>query len=487
MIQSNRILIIDDDPDFAVKMRLAFKHLHFDGALSGEEGTKLLRGRQYELVLLDLNLSPEVPGLDGLKLIGPIKSEFAMTPMIVVTADNRTETVVSAMKLGADDFLRKSEFDILSWGRKFELLIENKALSQRLSDMEEERFPFLGNCDKIQEIKRTLRVLAEEQNASLLIIGETGVGKEVAARYLYHHSPRKGKPFVTVNLPAIPDTLMESTLFGYRKGAFTGADSDQIGLFKQADTGILFLDEMGEINQSLQLKLLRFLDSKIIQAVGDDKEVELDVQIIAATNRNSLELVNSGQLRQDLYYRLKHMTLEIPPLRERGDDLRKLLVYYLERAGYRSVNDILDSTVYRRLLKYDWPGNVRELKNTVDSMLLRSRVLKKTKVDESCLPAEMGRENRLESNLPNNKQLKFLPAELDKSVAVTELKAIESALNETYGQKQAAAQLLGINMDQMRYRVMKFWDQFPDLVLKHPVITTRYKLSKEGRNGLEDK
>ncbi len=477
----NLVLIIDDEPHFIKKMCFAFNSFTIDAAINSKEALKILDTKDYDLILLDLNLNINSTELDGLKLINPIKTKFPDIPLVVVTSDDRTETIVTAMKKGADDFLRKSEYDMLSWKKKFDLLIENSALNNRLRNLEEERFPFIGNCNEITEIKRTLKIMSRESNATILIAGETGVGKEVAARYLHRHSPRRNKPFITVNLPAIPDNLLESTLFGYKKGAFTGADFDHTGLLKKANKGILFLDEIGEINQSFQLKLLRFLDTKRIQLVGDDKEIELDVQIITATNKNISELVNSGQLRNDLYYRLKHMVLEIPPLRMRGNDVQKLIAYYLERAGYQKTESILDSAAYNRLLSYNWPGNVRELRNTIDYMLLRSRVLKKKHADEDCLPSELRDINDSINASMNSVQLKTRFDELDKSSAATELEAIESALRKTYGQKQAAAQLLSINMDQMRYRVFKYWNQFPELVLEYPTIMARYKLPKEGR------
>ena len=475
------ILLIDDEPSFVRKMRLGFKEYHFTEALNQEQVQQLLTKNNYDLILLDLNLDTSSNDLDGLDLIEPIKKVHPDTPLVVVTADEKTETVVTAMKRGADDFLRKSNFDLLSWKKKFDLLIENKILAnenKELKNQEAQQYPFIGKSKEIQEIKNTLKILAEKPDITLLITGETGVGKEVAARYLHKRSKRRDEPFVQVNLSSIQPTLLESALFGHKKGAFTGANYEREGYFRKADGGILFLDEIGDIDANIQVKILNFIDNKTIQVVGDEKDVQLDVQIIVATNRDLKELVDNGQFRPDLYYRIKNFHIEIPPLRYRKDDIPEILSFYLRQTGYENIDKIINSDAQELLMVYDWPGNIRELKNTVDSMLLKMRIKGKTKVDEECLTDELRRlpdENRLYSEEsvtiePNSKDLKI-------SLAATELTAIEEALRKTYGQKQAAAELLGMSADQMRYRVLKWWKSNKTILEKYSFIKKYYNLN----------
>jgi len=478
----HRILLIDDEPAFAHKIQVGFPEYSFIVQDSLEQSLESVESQNTELILLDLNLNPATPVLDGLEFIKPFKERYPEIPLIVVTADERTETVVTAMKLGADDFLRKSSFDLLSWKKKFDLHIENRKLlleNRKLKSQESQSFPFIGISPEIQEIKKTLDILAETPDVTVLITGETGVGKEMAARYLHQKSKRRDKPFVSVNLPAIPETLLESSLFGHKKGAFTGATYQREGYFSRANHGILFLDEIGDIGNGLQAKLLRFLETKSIQAVGDEQDINLDVQIIVATNQNLKELVEQNRFRADLYYRIKNFQIEIPPLRHRPDDIEPIFFYYLKKAGYNEPESILDSDVIARLKSYEWPGNVRELKNTVDAMLLRMKVHRKSRIDLSCLPDEIREDREIkhasfavpQAFLSNNDKLK-------NRIAHSELSAIEEALKKTYGQKQAAANLLGLSADQMRYRVLKWWKVFPQAFEDRTYIKKYYRLKE---------
>ena len=471
----SKILIIDDESSFVSKMRLAFKSFSFTEALTIPKAKQLYSHKEFDLILLDLKLTPSQNTLDGLKLIEPIKKIHPETPLVVVTSDEKTETVVKAMKLGADDFLRKSNFDLLSWKKKFELLIENKRLNAQLSNLEIEKYPFIGNSNQIKEIKKTLEMLAKESDFTVLITGETGVGKEVAARYLHKKGKRSKKPFVAVHLSAIQETLLESALFGHKKGAFTGADYDREGFFRKADEGILFLDEIGDVTPSLQIKLLRFLETKTIQVVGGDEEIHLDVQIIAATNHNLKELIDTNKFRADLYYRLKNFEIEIPPLRQRKDDISEIFLYYLKKSGYSNLDDILEAEVKNKILNYEFPGNIRELKNTVDSMLLKAKVKQKKKVNTECLPEEI----RLSYNHLHEPKGEIKTSEendIQIKMAKIELTAIENALKQTYGNKSAAAKFLGMTADQMRYRVLKWWKIDHSLLSSFANIIEKYKL-----------
>ena len=472
-----RLLIIDDELSFIHKMRFAFSDYQFSEALTIEQARAALKKNNFDLILLDLKLDPSSNKLDGLELIQPVKSAYPDTPLVVITADEKTETVVDAMKKGADDFLRKSGFDMLVWKKKFNDLIKISHLNQEIRNLQAEKYPFIGSSPEINEIRKTLTLLAENPLITVLITGETGVGKEVAGRLLHQLGKRRHKAFVAVNLSVIQESLLESALFGHKKGAFTGANYDREGYFRKANGGILFLDEIGDINCDIQVKLLRLLETKTIQVVGDENDIQLDVQIIVATNQNLKSLVDDGEFRTDLYYRIRNFQIDIPPLRHRKEDIEEILYFYLKRSGYSHPEKVLTEDVKEKLIAYYWPGNVRELKNTVDTMLLKMKVLHKSKIDLDCLPEDIV---QTQKNIAYQEELKYKEIRYDfQSQSTTnELSTIEKALNETYGQKQAAAELLGMNADQLRYRVLKHWKSSTNHVIQFPSIVKYYKLSR---------
>lgn len=445
----SKVLIIDDEPDFNQKLRIGMRSFDYDEALTVEASKGKLRDNSYDLILLDLNLNPATERLDGLDLIQPIKKSHPTTPLVVITADEKTETVVIAMKLGADDFLRKSNFDLLAWKKKFELLIENRALNQRIRNLEEEKYQFVGNSSGIREIRKTLDILADNPDVTVLITGETGSGKEVSARYLHQRSKRRNKPFVPVNLAAFQDTLIESALFGHKKGAFTGATSDRMGYFRKADGGILFLDEIGDLTLSSQGKFLRFLEDKIINVVGDEKDIQLDVQVLSATNKDLKKLVGEGSFREDLYYRIKNFTVEIPPLRERKEDISFLVSYFLSIQGFGAGTDIVSGRVWEIFQEYNWPGNIRELKNTIDFALIKSQ---NKRIEPYHLPKDLIDSSPI-SAIVQEGHLEF-PLDLEERANRFQLELIDRALKKTYGNKGGAAKILNLDLDKMRYKVM---------------------------------
>jgi DNA-binding NtrC family response regulator len=445
----SNVLIIDDEPDFNHKLRIGIPDFDYDEALTVEASRNRLRDNTYDLILLDLNLNPDTEKLDGLDLIQPIKKNNPATPLVVVTADEKTETVVTAMKLGADDFLRKSSFDLLAWKKKFDLLIENRSLSQRIHSLEEEKYQFVGNSSGIKEIRKTLDTLADNPDVTVLITGETGSGKEVSARYLHQRSKRRSKPFVPVNLAAFQDTLIESALFGHKKGAFTGATSDRMGYFRKADGGIIFLDEIGDLTLSSQGKLLRFLEDKIINVVGDEKDIQLDVQVLAATNKDLKKLVAEAGFREDLYYRIKNFTVEIPLLRERKEDIIFLVHHFLSIQGFRTGMHMVSDRVWKIFKEYDWPGNVRELKNTIDFALIKSG---KGRIEAHHLPKDLTDSSLLFS--PNQETNLEFPLDLEEKAIHFQLELIDRALGQTHGNKSKAVSILNLDLDKMRYKII---------------------------------
>jgi len=472
----SNILIIDDEPDFNQKLRIGMPGFDYTKALTIEDANRHLKVNGYNLILLDLNLDPTTNELEGLDLIKPIKDKHPQTPLVIVTSDEKIETVVTAMKLGADDFLRKSNFDILGWQRKFELLIENQTLNQKITRLESKQSTFIGNSPKIREIKKTLKILADNPDVTVFITGETGVGKEVAARYLHQHSKRCNNPFVPVNLSAIQDSLIESSLFGHKKGAFTGANYEREGFFRKANGGILFLDEIAEIKPEIQVKILRFLESKTIQVVGDEKDIKLNVQIIIATNKDLKTLVSAGKFREDLYYRIKNFHIEIPPLRYRKNDVNDILADYISRLGYKDHDRLINQDVKEKVLSYDWPGNIRELKNAVDYMVLRQKIQNKAIIDSDCLPEEIQRRQNAPLRKDVHQYADGLNNSMKNEIARIELSYIQEALKKTSGQKQKAAQLLKMTLDDMRYRVKKYSEYCPEILEDYPDIKKTYKL-----------
>jgi DNA-binding NtrC family response regulator len=468
----DRILIVDDDASFINQLKASYSNYCVEGCNSIPQAVKHLSDSTYDLILLDLMLDPNSDELTGLTEFKTIAEPAQGTPIVVVTADNKTETVVTAMKLGASDFLRKAEFDFIGWQNKFKLLIENHRLNKRLSSIESANYAFIGVSPVIADIKKTLELLSHEPKITVLLTGETGTGKEVAARYLHNIGSRRDKPFITVQLTSIQSNLMESALFGHRKGAYTGASYDRAGFFKSADKGVLFLDEIGEVTPEVQVKLLRFLENRTITAVGEDSEVNLDVQIVAATNQNLVELVESGKFRSDLYYRLKNFQVELPPLRHRREDINPLLEYYITKSGYQAGLQLIDANALEALNSYDWPGNIRELRNTVDSMLLKLRLNQKSQIDLSCLPAEISMTN---ITLPDIEPMEKMPVMgVKRQTATIELRQIEAALVKHVGNKGKTAKELAISIDQLRYRVKKLAPLFDDFGKLFPTINKCY-------------
>ena len=480
------ILIVDDDPEFHQQIRYAFRRNYvFEGAINIEHLHKKLQEKaEFDLILMDLVLddSEEKKGLD---LILKVKEQHPRIPIIVVTADREIDTVVRAMKIGAKDFLPKGDYDFEFWNQKFIEIIEGsklkaenqqlKAEVKRRRDQESKEYTFIGESTNIQDIKRMLRLVSDEPDITVLILGETGVGKEVAARFLHQHGARQDQPFQAVNLSAIQETLLESTLFGHKKGAFTGATRDMEGYFRQANGGILMLDEIGDINADIQIKLLRFLETKLIRPVGADQDVLLDVQIIAATHRNLQEEVEKGNFRADLYQRLKAMVVEIPPLRERKSDIPLIMQHYL---GETQMRDLLTPGAIDMLLAYNWVGNIRELKNTINYMLLRKKIYEKDMIDQECLPSEI--QNYQPTAQPiattNAAPAAGKALTMDEEHALIDLRKIEESLIRKNKVKKDVAVELGLeNTDNLRYKIKKYYDKHPHLFDAFPLIKESYK------------
>lgn len=370
----SNILVVDDEKSQAeiIKSILTTQGHRVGVCLSCREAMKKVAEEPYDLVLTDLKMPRE----DGLALLANLKKDYPQLGTVVMTAHGSIESAVEAMKLGAMDYLQKP-FDskelVLTLDKAFErldLVRENLRLKEELAT----RYSIeniVGNHGRLQEVLKQIRKVAPT-DATVFIRGESGTGKELAARAIHNLSRRKAGPFFPVNCAAIPNALMESELFGYEEGAFTGARHRKAGLFEQADQGTLFLDEICELDLSLQAKVLRFLQEKSLLRVGGVKPVNVDVRIIAATNQDAEERMAAGKFREDLYYRLNVVSFVLPPLRERKSDIPELAHYFIDKLNkaLRTKVKGLSPESLEILMAYDWPGNVRQLESVVERALI---------------------------------------------------------------------------------------------------------------------
>ncbi len=469
------ILLIDNNPDFHIQVEFGLENFNVQTAISASEGYKLLAKYHFDVLLLDLALDrADVDYVGGLDRILTMKREYPELPVIIVTGDKERETIVAAIENGADDFLYKGEegfFEkaqtkILKAIKQNRFIQEHKAINDgknsKDSDLiasQESDVIFLGETPKILEFRKKLKFLGGQRKVSLLITGETGTGKEVAAKYLYANSSRKGQPFVVVNLSAISKDLLESELFGHVKGSFSGAIKDHTGYFEMANKGILFLDEIGEISLDIQVKLLRFLEDAVISKVGSTQKIELDIQIIAATHRNLREEIIKGKFREDFFHRLNRFPLHLPSLRDRKADLELLISYYL-KIPKENVSQQFTEAAFKKLKGYNWPGNIRELVNAIEQIELNQKYLEKEVIDEECLPEEI---KNYEPGADLEKiQQEFPNLKLEEQVALARLREIEEALLNCMGKKGLAAEKLGKNNDGIRYEIKTYFKKYPD-------------------------
>lgn len=415
-------------------------------AACGSEGLAKLESFSPDLVLLDLRL----PDMSGIDVLRAVKHEQPRVPVIMITAHGTVESAIEAMKIGAVDYISKP-FDmeelkiiVLRSLEVVELASEVDYLRGELG--EKLNTTLIGESQAISDIK-ALIAKAADTPATVFIEGESGTGKEVVARLLHQQSSRANKPFVAVNCAAIPETLLESELFGYERGAFTGAVNRKKGKFEVAGSGTIFLDEIGEVPPQIQVKLLRVLQEKVFERVGGNETVKMGARVIAATNRNIKKSVREGSFREDLYYRLQVIPINLPPLRDRKEDIPELVDYFLKKYDYRHKVKGFSPGALKLLCNYEWPGNIRELENTVErSLILCSDHL----ITSSYLPREMTDETRPDKDLAID-----LP-ENGISLEDVERSLIVKALQKSGGNQTKASRLLGVTRSALIYRMEKY-------------------------------
>ena len=397
-----KILIIDDEPDICKALRYLLEHEEYSVtcAYSGEEGIEAFRKDWFDVVLTDLKMGR----VDGMAVLEKIKETSPEMPVIIMTAFGSIESAVEAMKLGAADYIIKpflNEEIKLTIGRIIEqkkiirrIIRENIALKQQISQRMACR-DFVANSDSMIKIIETLeKVIPTKSN--ILILGDSGTGKGLLAELVHCNSPRRDKPFICINCSAIPEGLLESELFGYKKGAFTGAIADKPGLISLAHQGTLFLDEIGDMPLNLQAKLLKVLETSEVYPLGDTKPRLVDIRIIAATNVDIDSRIKQGKFREDLYWRLTVIEIKIPPLRERKEDIEMLADHFIRKMSQEHNKDIkgIDREALELLIDYSWPGNVRELKNVIERSIVLSEgpILRAADFPEKFQKEESGKE-----------------------------------------------------------------------------------------------
>jgi two-component system response regulator AtoC len=442
--ERNKLLIIDDEENMRHMLTAMLKNLGYavDTAADGETALKMVNKSFYDFILCDLKM----PRMDGMAFLDAVKDKLGETTVIMMSAYGNLDTAIQAMKNGAYDYISKpfKSDEVYMALKKAEererLKKENRRLLEKIRNIEENyRYGnMIGKSRAMQNVFKMVEKVAK-YNTTVLISGESGTGKELIAKSIHLAGGRSQKSLVTVNCGGIPENLLESEFFGYKKGAFTGADRDKRGLFKEADKGTLFLDEIGELPMSLQVKLLRVLQENEIRPVGDTKTQSVDVRVIAATQKNLESEVRGGAFREDLYYRLNVLNIKLPPLRERQEDVPLLIDRFLNRFNQRFGKKIkkVSSTALSFLIKYKWPGNIRELENIIERAVV---LADEEEILPEHLPQDLEAKNRpfFDGEMSGEFSLK-------KTQQMLEKKMIRKALTETNGNRTHAAKLLEIS------------------------------------------
>jgi len=445
------ILLVDDEEKILKRLGRALKEDGHEVALASNarDAMRAMAERQFDLVVVD-NLMPGMSGLDMVREVMTTSPEADRPQLVLMTAHGSTQLVRDAFKLGVEDFLEKPfEVDeLLALARRsvrsHRLRTEKQYLiSER--DAEFNHYGIVGRSRVMQEVLQRVDLVAQTKS-TILITGETGTGKEMVARLIHHRSPQREMPLIKVNCAAIPDTLLESELFGHVRGAFTGATATKRGKFALADGGSIFLDEIGTLSPAVQSKLLRVLQEREFEPLGAERTQTVDVRVIAATNRDLKQLVSEAKFQEDLYYRLNVIPIVLPPLRERPDDIRVLIDHFVDKHQQRTGKRIerVDDEVIEALQHYGWPGNVRELENTIE----RAVVLATGPSITAAAVSLLGATSSPHTGLPSPR--------LHQNIEWVERETIRRALEQSGGVKKDAAEAMGISQRALSYYLAKY-------------------------------
>lgn len=452
-METKKILIVDDEQNVR---QLLSKVLKKEGyktytACDGKEGLELLQNTGIDIVISDIRM----PNMDGIEFLHNVKAVDPDIGFILITAFATTETAIDALKSGAQDYVTKP-FDIseiVTAVRKVAAAAEPG--SSYLESDKGEDTKTKSKSPKMQEVLSLARRVAASE-ATVLIMGETGTGKEVVSTAIHNWSSRKDKPLIKVNCGAIPDNLLESELFGYEKGAFTGAVTSKPGRFEIADGGSIFLDEIGDISPSLQVKLLRVLQEKTFERLGGITSINSDVRVIAATNKNLKKEVEAGNFREDLYYRLNVVPINLPPLRERKEDIGDLIRFFLQKAAAISGSHrpkTMSAAAMERLTAYSWPGNIRELENIIERCVV---ITSGELIDIDSLPVEILNTSSVNSKNAAGSENAEDETKLNEAIDHKEKEVILKVLEENNGNKTKTALALGISRRSLHRKIQKY-------------------------------
>jgi two-component system response regulator AtoC len=459
-----RVLVIDDDPGVREYLEALVSRQGYDvlAVPSGEDALRSLERSRPDLVTLDVVLE----GMDGLETLRQLKKRLPDVPVVMLSGHGQARTIVEAMRLGASDFLRKP-FEVEELELAFQKALENRALRREVETLrgrarsENDIMVHGGDDGPMKDIREIIEQVADT-DITVLVRGESGTGKELVARSVHALSGRSDRPFVKVNCAALPSELLESELFGFERGAFTGAQKRKLGKFEYANKGTIFLDEIGEMSPALQAKLLQVLQDGEFSRLGGESDVKVDARVIAATNRNLEEAVQRGEFREDLYYRLNVVTIHLPPLRDRKGAIPLLIDHFLQRFGeqYGKQARSLSPETVKRFMEYHWPGNVRELENMVRRMIVLE--------NEEAVLAEIARREPARDGQGESAALLDLEAlgreltdngELDlkaisrRAAQVAEKRVIERVLQQTRWNRKEAAERLQISYKALLYKM----------------------------------
>lgn len=451
LVVRKRVLLIDDDPRVRTSLKMVLEPIYdILQACNGQEGLDVFRKDEPDLILLDVIL----PGTDGLAVLQTLRMESKMTPVIMLTGTKSVKTAVDAMKFGAADYLSKP-FDVDELRIIIDRVLNSSELEREVKQLRAQvvqRYAFhnlIGKSQGMQEIYSKIEQVADSRT-TVLITGESGTGKELVAKALHYNSSRRERPFIALNCAALPETLIESELFGHEKGSFTDATARRVGQFELANTGTLFLDEIGDLSPITQAKLLRVIQEREFTRIGGIQPIKVDVRIVTATNKNLDDLVRKAQFREDLYYRINVIALVLPPLRERGEDIPLLAKHFLEKRldEERRPRIEFEKEALELLTRYSWPGNVRELENFVEQAFIWSK--NATQITPEHLPTLIKNDSRSTSLRDDTLAGRM---SLEKAVMEFEREIILDALKRTNYVQTHAANLLGISRRMLKYRM----------------------------------
>lgn len=483
MATNLNLLIIDDDIELLHLLNVGLKN-NFDVITSNNISSahKILKNCHSDIILLDIHLNdPEYPEKTGITFLKDILLELPEIRVVMMSADDDTNTITTCMQIGAVDFIAKP-FTIEQIQTRLNKVIQENirsaSLQKRLRQFEHS--DLIGDSLQMHKVKEAINAVTKDRHMPVLIRGEAGTGKEVVARAIHQQGQRSHENMMTVNIVALSETLVEAELFGYEKGAFTGAIRKHIGYFEQANRGVLFLDEIGELSDRLQAKLLRFLQDHRITHLGSTNSYEVDTQLIMATNRNLEQALRERKIREDFYYRITHFEIFLPPLRERRDDIPLLVAYLLKRLRNQGRTKItnVNPDVMKAFIAYEWPGNIRELENVLERAIIYANYFQHEQIeieDTTFKPNLLQISSSLWSAIPPTLQIGEGGIDLDRQLANVCLQYLEQALKITNGGKTEAATLLKFNdRFAMLRRIKSLMHEYPDLFAKYPILSQLY-------------